>query len=219
MSRLQLIPAGYLVFLLNIAVFSQTVHEIQNITLSGLEDKTSLKVGFDSIAPEKFLIYTIVEEGSPVLIAEFVDANWVGDMFAKIQRPVTKIRMVRDTIEGKQSARLLFYLEKNVPYRYRWEGCMFNLEFLPPTATTPTVYAAKGAADSSHATSRAAAATAGSAQAKRLLWTKANNKWTYISAGVLAGGALLGVLLSTEKKEPGQSTAIPDINDVVKLPQ
>ncbi|MBD3390784.1 MAG: hypothetical protein GF418_02005 [Chitinivibrionales bacterium] len=103
-------------------------HELEHIKLASTADAVTIEIGFAPHAPADFVVYTITRKGSPVLVAEFVDATWLGDRYTQIARPVTHVQMVRDSVGGRTSVRLLFYLEKNVAYRYRWVDAELHVE-------------------------------------------------------------------------------------------
>ncbi len=129
--RLRHFAAGALVALaLAGAVFAQATHELRSLGLTLLDDHTMLAVDFVSTPPEDFLVYLITEQATPVLVVEFMDASWLGDMFVKLEKPVGKVQMLHDTLDTRLSARILVSLESNVPYRYRWQGNAFELELL-----------------------------------------------------------------------------------------
>ncbi len=103
---------------------------MEKIVFSPNDSGILVTISFTPDVPEEFLIYSLIDNDNIILVTEFFNAVPEKDLSSNMQRPVTHIQAHCDSIKGSIFLQTLFYLEKEVPYKYRWNDTQFEIELL-----------------------------------------------------------------------------------------
>ncbi len=103
---------------------------MEKIVFSPNDSGVLITISFTPDVPEEFLIYYIIDNDNILLVTEFLNVVPEKDLSSNIQRPVTHVQAHCDSTKGYTLLQTLFYLEKEVPYKYRWNDNQFEIELL-----------------------------------------------------------------------------------------
>ncbi len=103
---------------------------MEGIVFSPNDSGVLISIPFSPQVPKEFLIYNIIDDDKIILVTEFLNSVPVAELSSNIQRPVTHVQAHCDSTKGYTFLQTLFYLEREVPYKYRWNDNHFEIELI-----------------------------------------------------------------------------------------